>query len=452
MDNFDAILNRVKEKQQDYASYDFTKLEMAALNTFFDLAQEYDDLKNLYLVCVTVPHVFMDIESTLYLIDPKTQTIVPAASSRNGLAARQDDCPPFIKITDTAYQHDSSYVVPIHGKRTPTSRLLFHGTGNLIGIFEAARDTEFSEMERFFIQKYVNRVGYNLYNKTLAEQNIQHLKFINNLVADIEHNVIVPNLRYKVYFRQIRRYLTANKGIENELEGLMEALKSQDRDLYAKLSAIVEGMEVINRNIFDHQEKIERHYKNTSLFLESLFRPDHFVFGEYILKKRPWSLWKDIVLPQLDRYADRFSKQGIKVTHTIADEKAQDDVSVKVDKGLLAQVVANLLSNAAKYAEPAPNPSGRMEKRVDCRARVLENFFGQGHHGVRFQVFSSGDPIMNEDSERVFDEGYRLTQNNPVSGKGHGLHFVKNVVEVHGGIVGHKAKDNGNEFYFVIPA
>ncbi len=29
--------------------------------------------------------------------------------------------------------------------------------------------------------------------------------------------------------------------------------------------------------------------------------------------------------------------------------------------------------------------------------------------------------------------------------------FVKNVVEVHGGNVGHKLRDFGNEFYFVIP-
>ena len=81
----------------------------------------------------------------------------------------------------------------------------------------------------------------------------------------------------------------------------------------------------------------------------------------------------------------------------------------------------------------------------------MEDFFGQGHHGVRFDIFSSGPCIDKEDAARIFEEGFRLTQRESVRGKGHGLHFVKNVVEVHGGIVGHKAEDLGNEFYFIIP-
>ena len=57
-----------------------------------------------------------------------------------------------------------------------------------------------------------------------------------------------------------------------------------------------------------------------------------------------------------------------------------------------------------------------------------------------------------EDAARVFEEGFRLTENESLRGTGHGLYFVKNVVEVHGGIVGHNAEELGNEFYIVIPA
>lgn len=118
----------------------------------------------------------------------------------------------------------------------------------------------------------------------------------------------------------------------------------------------------------------------------------------------------------------------------------------------MAQVVANLLSNAAKYAEWVVDPSGKMVKNVDCTASLVEAFFGQGHDGVRFDVFSSGPPINEEDAARIFDEGFRVTQSESVEGTGHGLQFVKNVVEVHGGMAGLNAKEDGNEFYFVIPA
>jgi signal transduction histidine kinase len=137
--------------------------------------------------------------------------------------------------------------------------------------------------------------------------------------------------------------------------------------------------------------------------------------------------------------------------HIIKDHKVSEDLQVKVDKGLMAQVVANFFSNAAKYAKSVADLSGKMLKKVDCRMSVIEDSFGRGHHGVRFDVFSSGLPIDQEDAAHIFDEGFRLTRKESVEGTGHGLHFVKNVVEVHGGIVGHKAEGLGNEFYFVIP-
>ncbi|MBN1841657.1 MAG: ATP-binding protein [Deltaproteobacteria bacterium] len=451
MDKFAAILKRVEEKKENYATYGFEKLELAAFNTFFDLAQEYDGLENLYIVSVTVPRVFLGLQSNLYTIDPKTEAIQWVANSHPGLEYKKDNVPQYIRISDASYQHGHAHIVPIHGKKTPASSILFHGLRNVIGIFEVTRADHITDAEIFFIRKYVNRIGYNLYNKFLAEQNIQHLKFINNLVADIEHNVIVPNLEYKHYFRKIRKYLNINKEIETGFDSILDEVKPVAPDLYAKISEIVEEMVVINRSIFDDQEKIERHYKHASLFLETLFRPDHFLFGEYILKKTPCYLWKDIVLPQLEEYSDRFIQQGIVVDHSAKDDKRFDDIEVRVDKGLIAQVVANLFSNAAKYAESVADTSGKSVKKIDCRTSLMEDFFGQGHHGVHFHIFSSGRLIKKEDAALIFEEGFRFAQRESVGGTGHGLHFVKNVIEVHGGIVGHKAEDTGNEFYFVIP-
>jgi hypothetical protein len=452
MDVFEAILERVEEKREAYATYGFEKLEMASLNTFFDLAQEYDGLENLYLVSVTVPRVYFGLQCNLYVVPPKGDTVEWAASSHPDLNPSEKKVPDYIKIGDVPYQHGHAYVVPIHSKKTPASHILLHGSRDVIGIFEVAQGDQLTEDQLFFIQKYVNRIGYNLYNKFLAEQNIHHLKFINNLVADIEHNVIVPNIHYRYYFRKIREYLNIYKEIEGELDSVLDELKSQDQSLYAKISETMERMIVINRAMFNDQETIERHYRHASLFLESLFRPDHFLFGEYILKKTPCYLWQDIVLPQLERYRDRFTQKGINVNRIIKDHKAIADVEVRVDKGLMAQVIANLFSNAAKYTESVVDTSGKKVKGVNCRTTLVENFFGKGHHGVRFSVFTSGPPIDLEDVANIFDEGFRLAKSETVAGKGHGLYFVKNVVEVHGGVVGYNADKLGNDFYFFVPA
>ena len=452
MDAFDAILKRVGQKREAYATYGFEKHEMASLNTFFDLAQEYDSLENLYIVSVTVPRVFFGLQSNLYLIDPKTEAIKWVANSEEGLSNRENEVPNYIKITEAPYEHGHTHVVPIHRKKTPASHILFYSSRDVIGIFEVTQGRGLTKAQRFFIQKYVNRIGYNLYNRFLAEQNIQHLKFINNLVADIEHNVIVPNIHYKYYFSKIRKYLNTNKEIEADLDSLLDEIKSRNSNLYAKITEILEGMIVVNRAMFADQENIEEHYKHTSLFLETLFRPDHFLFGEYMLKKARYYLWKDIVVPQLERYRHRFAQQGIMIDHMIKDPKVSETLPVKVDRGLMAQVVANLFSNASKYAESVPDALGKKMKKVDCTVSLIEDFFGRGQHGLRFGVFTSGLPIGREDAAHIFDEGFRLERDGRVEGRGHGLYFVKNVVEVHGGFVGHKEADFGNEFYFVIPA
>ena len=451
MEPFAAILKRVEEKKKDYANYGFAKLEMAALNTFFDLAQEYDGLENLYLVSVTVPKVFLDLECKLYTQDTKSDALHPVAGSSNGFEDLPDAAPSFIQMRDTMYRHERSYVFPIIGKKTPASRILLQSVGDVLGVFEVVSEKGLTEDNLFFVQKYVNRIGYNLFNKLLAEQNFQHLKFINNLVADIEHNVIVPNMRYKAYFRTIRRYQNTNKEIEKELENILQDIKGTNPDLYAKLTGLLEWIVVANRSVFDEQEKIERHYKHASLFLESLFRRDHFLFGQYMLRKGPCRVWGDIIIPQLERYADRLKQQGIALDHIFGRPGEIGDLEIKVDKGLLAQVMANLFSNLVKYTESMDDGKGTA-RRIDCDARLESNFFGKGFHGIRVQVFSSGPPINEKVSERIFDEGFRLNVKESVEGTGHGLYFIKNVIEVHGGIVGHRSEKYGNHFYFVVPA
>ena len=452
MDTFNAILRRVEEKKDDYATYGFDRLEMVALNTFFDLAQEYDNLDYVYVVSVTVPRIYFGLRCNLYIVDPKTEAITWVAESHQDPDRPRKKVPEYIRVAESFYEHGDSYVVPIQGKKTPSSHILYYSAKDIIGIFEVLNAKELTEEQRFFIEKYVNRIGYNLYNKFLAEQNIQHLKFINNLVADIEHNVIVPNIRYKYYFKQIRKYLSLGKEMEDELDALLDELKSEDRELYGMVSEKLERMIVVNRAMFKDQERIEQHYKHTSLFLESLFRPDHFLFGEYILRKGHCFLCKEIVVPQLERYKGQFEEKGITVEKILEQHKNCKDHQVKVDKGLMAQVVANLFSNATKYTEPVVDESGREVKKIDCDVDVVEDYFGSGHHGVRFQVFTSGEPIRAEDATHIFDEGFRIMEDQAVRGTGHGLHFVKNVVEVHGGVVGHKPNEIGNEFYFVIPA
>jgi signal transduction histidine kinase len=51
----------------------------------------------------------------------------------------------------------------------------------------------------------------------------------------------------------------------------------------------------------------------------------------------------------------------------------------------------------------------------------------------------------------LFEEGFRSTTVGSEHGTGHGLHFVRSVVEIHGGEVGCIPQRYGNEFHFTLP-
>ena len=81
----------------------------------------------------------------------------------------------------------------------------------------------------------------------------------------------------------------------------------------------------------------------------------------------------------------------------------------------------------------------------------VSDYFGPGKDGIKYYVFTSGPHIPPEEEENIFIEGYRGSGSNSRPGTGHGLAFVKNAVELHGGVVGYEAAPNGNFFFFILP-
>jgi signal transduction histidine kinase len=125
-------------------------------------------------------------------------------------------------------------------------------------------------------------------------------------------------------------------------------------------------------------------------------------------------------------------------------------IRVILDRGLISQVLENLLSNALKYTEKVVR-DGRKGRFVFCGWKILNDYFGPGKPGIRIWVTSSGNPLDLDDPMEVFKPGFRATNVARESGTGRGLYFVRQVVELHGGKVGYSHAANGNEFYLVLP-
>jgi signal transduction histidine kinase len=415
--------------------------------TFFDLAQEFDDINNFYNLCVSVPKGFFDREASLYIVDPKLNVLVLIATT--DARGQQLNTPPPVDVRPAEqpyYTDRESLVLTIRGKEPLIGKLPFEVKDDVLGLLEIYPVKDLGEHRELFFQKYANRIGFNIHNRFLVEKNIEHLKFIRTLVADIEHNIIVPNMVYKLFLRGLRRKI--EKNIEMEEDFFEKSSAGQCDDVCMK--NYLKELGDINYGLTSELENIEKHYKNMSLFIETLFRKSHFDQGRLTLRTKPCNIKKGVVVPQLERYIEQFKRMGISVDDRFSGIPDAEIMTV-VDVGLIAQVYANLFSNAVKYTQEIVTETGETKKYTSYGHEIIKDFFGPGRDGVKFNVFSTGPHIAIEEREKLFDEEYRGSNTFGKPGTGHGLSFIRNAVEIHGGVTGYEATQYGNNFYFILP-
>jgi PAS domain S-box-containing protein len=126
--------------------------------------------------------------------------------------------------------------------------------------------------------------------------------------------------------------------------------------------------------------------------------------------------------------------------HVFTVEAPEDSVQFKADPLRLAQILSNLLTNAAKYTDPA----GRIQLRVQC-----------DQQNMVFAVKDSGIGIEPDALQNIFTMFSQLKSGTDRSegGLGIGLALTKGLVELHGGrIEAHSAgSGQGCEFTVRLP-
>lgn len=445
--DLEYIRERVRQKRKNYIEYDFSRIKNDILKTFFDLVQEYDSLQDYYRICVSIPLETLRVESRLYLLGEKDNTLELVCDSMNGVCFEWQSPPGYIRLTDMPYEAEGSYIVPVLRKNNRVDGVptIPQGGGKLLGMYEVFPVSRLTESDRFFLSKYTNRIGFNLHNRQVAQQNIRHLKFINNLVRDIEHNVIVPNMYFRHIFSQLKKRV-------QDLEELKTTILAQKEKMgidNAACAKVVDMVANLHRELAANHKELMEYHATTSLFLESLFRRDHFEQGHLVLRPKKCLVDREIIEPQLVHYRKRFEMRGIKVERPI--DMQEEEIPLMVDMGLLSQVYANLFSNSVKYTHEIIRRDGSCRKAVAYGREYIVDYFGPGKDGIKFNVFSTGPHLSTNDAVAVFMDGYRGINSLDIPGDGHGLSFVKHVVEIHGGETGYESTEEGNNFFFVLP-
>jgi signal transduction histidine kinase len=436
------VAQRIEEKLKDYEGYDFSIREVRALSIFFELSQELVGREMFYAVCTMIPRVLFALESNIYILeDEETFALANCSSDNCALNATRawDD-----QLTNSIVREGDDLFIPIHCNPGYTDMLPFEPPHNIIGCFHLYPCAHLDNRTLLFLEKYVNRIGFQLHHRIIRARNREHISFIKAMVQDIGHNVIVPNMYFKLYFNRLKRRIEDLHVTTEKVLGFMASCGNEDCVEY--------GNELAHTaSAIDKQYKeIYRHYEATSMFLETLLRRRHFEEGRYVLMKREVNLRIQVLEPQLARYQQRFEERGIKISYALGAPPDQM-IRMVMDPGLIAQVYANFFSNAVKYTTEGTLPNGRTGKFVSYGWEVLKDHFGDDKPGIRMWVTSTGPPLHLLDPLDVFDPGFRADNAAHRSGSGHGLYFVKQVAELHDGYVGYRHTEFGNEFWFTLP-
>lgn len=442
---FKTVLEtRIREKIADYERYSFTSRQSWAMNIFFDLSQEFEDIRFLYHLPGEVLRLFFDIDSEFHVRNPDTG----AFELRTRRIGPERPLPPMEELLEGQVKGDGCWYFPARGRTVfdrgdsgeiqaaegEKSEISDSGLV-VLGVLTLYPHKMLSHHDCLYYEKFANRFGFCLHNRLLAEKNREHIRFVRTLVYDIGHNVIAPNLYFKLLIKQMEGKIAALGKLCEEMNGV------------APGQAPVQALHHLYDRMDEQYQEIIRHFQQSSFFLETLLRQSHFDQGTYVLHKNKLDLVERVVAPQVERYRSRFEEKDIRVEEAYPAPGSLPFM-VEADRGLLSQVLANLLSNATKYTRQTPGIKGLL---VRCTVERISDYFGPGQDGARISVLTSGPAIEAGEQGKLFDEHFRASNTGSEYGTGHGLHFILLIMHQHKGEAGYTRTAEGNVFHVTLP-
>jgi two-component system CheB/CheR fusion protein len=210
-------------------------------------------------------------------------------------------------------------------------------------------------------------------------------------------------------------------------------------ELRNPLAPIRSGLELMK--LAGHDQKLveqtrgvmERQMQQLVRLVDDLLDVSRITRGKLELRKC------QVILADVMRSAVEAAKPAIeKAGHQLTVNVPEDALRLHADAHRLAQVLSNLLDNAAKYT-----PRGG---RIRLSAERYDS-------DVVVSVKDSGIGIPTAMLDGVFEMFTRVERSGDTvgSGLGIGLALVKSIVEMHGGQVEARSEDTGTEFQVRLP-
>jgi CheY-like chemotaxis protein len=177
---------------------------------------------------------------------------------------------------------------------------------------------------------------------------------------------------------------------------------------------------------------IDRQVGHLTRLVDDLLDVSRITRGKIELDRRPIELW-DAVARAMEVASPLLEQRR----HLVDVDVPSSGLMVEADIHRLAQVISNLLTNAAKYSD--------QESRIIVQARRADA-------SVQLTVRDEGIGIPSEMLNRVFDAFVQQPQtiDRSSGGLGLGLAIVRSLVHMHGGTVRAESVGTGRGSTFVV--
>lgn len=241
-------------------------------------------------------------------------------------------------------------------------------------------------------------------------------------------------LSYKI--RQVEKAARLKEERANSVKLYNTILNSLSHELRTPIAAIIGASDnlLANPHLTEgNKVQLLAEISKASLRLnqqvENLLNISRLESG-HIRPKNDWCDIVELVYDVVKRVEENSTRRKINISIN------QNLPLCSVDKGMLDQVIYNLLNNAAIHTDP----SCKIEISASCHADLLE-----------IQIDDTGKGFTDINSKDVFDK-FSRTKNPGTSGSGLGLSIVRGFTEALGGTVQlENMKGRGASFLISVP-
>jgi signal transduction histidine kinase len=271
---------------------------------------------------------------------------------------------------------------------------------------------------------------------------------VDFLQKPIEKDILrsKTNVFFELYAQ--RRKIVAQR---DELEALASQLRAADRrkgdfiatlghELRNPIMALGSGLRLLERGAAPERAEQIRHNMTRQVghmarLVEDLLDIARIDQGKISLTQ------EHIVLQDALAFAIESSEPRIEAgQHTLTVEMPADPVTIYADHARIAQIVSNLLNNAAKYSPPGA--------AIGLTLRVAGGL-------AEIEISDTGIGIPTEMQTRIFDLFTQVepSSSSPDPGLGIGLALVRQLVELHGGgiVLKSSVPGEGSTFLLQLP-